>query len=150
MPKGLLDETKSTARPPKASTRSESLFSGQFRALAHAIQEKAFGGLSPTLRQRLQRFAAELKNTGRVASIGRQPNFKPGTRLVREWQRCTHEVTVLEEGFRPSSGRMPGGRSFAVANPARSNTSLIVRAVTNATSHAISSLLSLPQTLRKL
>ena len=28
-----------------------------------------------------------------------QPKFKPGTRLIREWQGRTHEVTVLEQGF---------------------------------------------------
>ena len=70
------------------------------RALAYAIQEKAFGGLSATVRQRLRRLGAELKATGRIASIGRQPKFKPGTRLIREWQGSTYEVTVLEDGFR--------------------------------------------------
>jgi len=69
------------------------------RALAHAIQEKAFGGLSPTMRQRIQRLAAELQNTGRIANVGTQPAFKPGMRLIREWQGRTHEVTVLDQGF---------------------------------------------------
>jgi hypothetical protein len=44
--------------------------------------------------------AAELQSTGRISGFGRQPKFKPGTRLIREWQGQTHEVTVLEEGFR--------------------------------------------------
>jgi hypothetical protein len=69
------------------------------RALTHAMQERAYGGLSPAVRQRLQRLAAELRSTGRIASIGTQPRFKPGMRLIREWQGRTHEVTVLEEGF---------------------------------------------------
>ena len=69
------------------------------RALAHAMQEKAFGGLSATVRQRLRRLGAELKATGRIASVGTPP-FKPGTRLIREWQGRTHEVTVLEQSFR--------------------------------------------------
>jgi len=69
------------------------------RALAHAMQEKAFGGLPPALRRRLERLGTELRATGRIATTGRQPKFKPGTRLIREWQRRTHEVTILENGF---------------------------------------------------
>ena len=51
------------------------------------------------MRHRLQRLAAELQTTGHIASIGTPPRFKPGMRLIREWQGRTHEVTVLEEGF---------------------------------------------------
>jgi hypothetical protein len=80
--------------PPKRLSRQLLL-----RALAHAMQEKAFGGLSATVRQRLQRLGAELHTTGRIASVGSQSMFKPGTRLIREWQGCTHEVTALEHGF---------------------------------------------------
>lgn len=80
--------------PPKRLSRQLLL-----RALAHAIQEKAFGGLSSAMRQRLHRLAAELQSTGRVSSIRRKPMFKPGTRLIREWQGCTHEVAILEQGF---------------------------------------------------
>jgi hypothetical protein len=78
--------------PPKRLSRQLLV-----RALAHAIQERAFGRLSPTLR--LQRLGAELQATGCIASIGRQPKFKPGTRLIREWQGRTLEVIVLEQGF---------------------------------------------------
>jgi Protein of unknown function (DUF2924) len=70
------------------------------RALAYAMQEKTTGGLSPTLRQRLQRLGEELRATGRIGSIGAQPVFKPGTRLIREWQGHTHEIVALENGFR--------------------------------------------------
>jgi Protein of unknown function (DUF2924) len=80
--------------PPRRLSRQLLL-----RALVHAIQEKAFGGLSVAIRQQLQRLAAELQSTGRISSLGRQPKFKPGTRVIREWQGQTHEVTVLEEGF---------------------------------------------------
>ena len=80
--------------PPKRLSRQLLL-----RALAHAMQEKAFGGLSPTLRRRLGRLATELQSKGRIPSVASQPSFKPGTRLIREWQGRTHEVTVLEDGF---------------------------------------------------
>ena len=35
-----------------------------------------------------------------TGSATHKPTFKPGTRLIREWQGRTHEVTVLEQGFR--------------------------------------------------
>ena len=80
--------------PPKRLSRQLLL-----RAMAYAMQEKAYGGLSPTVRHCLQRLAAELQSTGRITSIGRQPKFKSGTRLIREWRGQTHEVMVLEHGF---------------------------------------------------
>ena len=80
--------------PPKGLSRPLLL-----RALAYAIQEKACGGLPSALRRRLERLGAELRATGRIASAEVQPAFKPGTRLIREWQNKTHEVTVLEHGF---------------------------------------------------
>ena len=83
------------ADPPKTLSRQLLL-----RALAHAMQEDALGGLSPSVRQSLQRLGAELKAKGRIRSVGKQPPIKPGTRLIREWQGRTHEVAVLEEGFR--------------------------------------------------
>lgn len=80
--------------PPRKLSRQFLL-----RAVAYTMQEQAFGGLSPAVRQHLQRIAVELKTTGRITSIGKQSSIKPGTRLIREWQGRTHEVTVLEEGF---------------------------------------------------
>jgi len=29
----------------------------------------------------------------------RHPRYKPGTRLIREWQGVTHEVTIEEQGY---------------------------------------------------
>jgi hypothetical protein len=81
--------------PPRRLSRQLLL-----RALAHAMQEKTIGGLSPTVRQRLRRLGEELQATGRIGSIGTQPVFKPGTRLIREWRGRTHEVIALEKGFR--------------------------------------------------
>jgi hypothetical protein len=75
--------------PPKRLSRQLLL-----RALAHAMQERVFDRLSANVRQRLRRLAAELQNTDRIASIRTQPAFKPGTRLIREWQSRTYEITV--------------------------------------------------------
>lgn len=60
-------------------------------ALAYHLQEKALGGLSPSIKKQL------------VADDGTDKKFtpvtlRPGTRLVREWQNQTHVVTVGAEG----------------------------------------------------
>ena len=80
--------------PPKGLSRPLVL-----RSLAYAIQEKTYGGLPSALRRRLERLGAELHATGRIVNAEVQPAFRPGTRLVREWQNKTHEVTVLDHGF---------------------------------------------------
>lgn len=74
------------------------------RALAHAIQEKAFGGLSLAATKRLQAISRQgmvSKNgsprEGRSSTPPRR--LMPGTRLVREWQGVMHEVIVLPDGF---------------------------------------------------
>ncbi len=66
------------------------------RALAYRIQENAFGGLDRATRRRLDQAAAALDAGRPVSPPG--PKFKPGTRLLREWQGTTHEVLVLEKG----------------------------------------------------
>jgi len=68
------------------------------RSIAHRIQEKAYGGLSRSaqrlLDQMIKAYAA--KPDGRIVLPRR---IKPGSVLVREWQRKSHRVTVLAEGF---------------------------------------------------
>jgi hypothetical protein len=68
-------------------------------ALAYAVQEQAFGGLDRVSRRRLQRLGTELKSKRRITSPRAWESLKPGTRLIRVWQGCTQEVTVLEHGF---------------------------------------------------
>jgi hypothetical protein len=68
------------------------------RSIAHRIQQKAYGGLSrPAQRlldQAIKSFAA--KPNGKIVL----PRLiKPGSVLVREWQRKSHRVTVLADGF---------------------------------------------------
>ncbi|MBL8571403.1 MAG: DUF2924 domain-containing protein [Phreatobacter sp.] len=74
------------------------------RALAYAIQEKAFGGLSLAATKRLQAIARDAKaSKASTASEARssQPRRRlmPGTRLIREWQGVMHEVIVIPDGF---------------------------------------------------
>ena len=67
------------------------------RALAHRMQEDAFGGLKPTTRRRL--LADSPPSTSKRAKPVRSDRWiKPGTRLLREWAGRVHEVTVREDG----------------------------------------------------
>jgi len=65
----------------------------QRRFLAFELQAKREGGLSAALRARLDRVAqAEERKSS--------PTLQPGARLLREWNRTTHVVDVLPDGFR--------------------------------------------------
>jgi hypothetical protein len=68
------------------------------RAVAYRMQEVALGGLRPTRQRQLRQVAQQFKQTG-AANTPARPALKPGTRLIREWQRRTHDVLVLDDGF---------------------------------------------------
>ena len=63
-------------------------------AVAHRIQENAFGGLGKATTRRLERISTDVAAGKPV----RQPGLtiKSGTRLLREWNGVVHEVIVLE------------------------------------------------------
>jgi Protein of unknown function (DUF2924) len=68
------------------------------RSIAHRIQEKAYGGL-PREQQRLLDHlvrAAQAKPNGRIELPRR---IKPGSELVRTWNRQSYRVVVMEKGF---------------------------------------------------
>lgn len=71
--------------PPLAYTRD--LLA---RGIAHRLQEKALGGLAPTLARQLQS-----EGQGRAA----RPRLRPGNRLVRRWRGRTYVVEVTQEGL---------------------------------------------------
>ncbi len=75
------------------------------RAIAHRIQEKAFGGLSAASKRKLKNHATQIEITGRVRPDPR-PVVRSGARLVREWNGRTYTVTVTEDGFEY------GGKSY--------------------------------------
>jgi hypothetical protein len=58
-------------------------------ALAYALQEKAYGGLSRRTSQRLAQLAGGKTRTS---------DARPGMRLVREWNNSLHVVTIGEDG----------------------------------------------------
>jgi hypothetical protein len=76
------------------------------RSIAHTIQEKAYGGLPPATRRLLDQLVkvASVKPNGRLELPRR---IKPGSELVRTWNRRTYRVTVMADGF------AYGGKTFA-------------------------------------
>jgi len=90
-----------TGKPVAVGLKGELLI----KALAYAIQEKAFGGLSLTATKRLQTIARDAKTSkasptaeGRSSAPPRR-QLMQGTRLIREWQGVMHEVIVIPDGF---------------------------------------------------
>jgi hypothetical protein len=68
------------------------------RSIAHRIQEKAYGGLPASTRRLLDQLvkAALAKPNGRLELPRR---IKPGSELVRTWNRRTYRVMVMADGF---------------------------------------------------
>jgi Protein of unknown function (DUF2924) len=66
--------------------------------LAFRIQERAYGGLSPEVRDQLRQITHSLAPKNRSHNEARQ-RFKPGTRLVREWKGQTYEVILTTDGY---------------------------------------------------
>jgi len=61
--------------------------------LAWALQALQQGHAPHSLRQSLLNTTA--KHQGSLPSV----TYQPGTRLIREWQGHTYEVTILEKGY---------------------------------------------------
>ena len=75
------------AAPPPRTSRSLMI-----RAVAHRMQEQAFGGLTASTRRLL---------AGGAPTAGPHVHARearPGTVLLREWQGVAHQVTVIEDG----------------------------------------------------
>lgn len=85
-----------TEPPPKIQ-------SGLLRlAVAYCIQEKAFGGLKPSTKRKLESYAAlaaDRRARGFKAKEHNSPTLSIGTQLLREWSGTTHLVDVVDDGF---------------------------------------------------
>jgi hypothetical protein len=68
------------------------------RAIAYQMQVKTYGGLSEATKRRLREIAAAARD-GTFDAADLEPRIKPGTKLIRTWEKVTHEVMVLETGF---------------------------------------------------
>jgi hypothetical protein len=68
--------------------------------LAYRIQELEYGGLKPSIVERLEALGEELDG-GNAAVRKRRTDDRPiaGTRLIREYQGVEHCTTVLTDGF---------------------------------------------------
>jgi hypothetical protein len=68
------------------------------RSIAQKIQQQAYGGLSREHQRLLDQLvrAARAKPNGRLELPRR---IKPGSELVRTWNRRTYRVMVMEKGF---------------------------------------------------
>ncbi|MBK3664783.1 DUF2924 domain-containing protein [Bradyrhizobium diazoefficiens] len=76
------------------------------RSIAHRIQERAYGGLPSPMRRLLDQLVrAAAANPGARLELPRR--IKPGSELVRMWNRQTYRVIVMENGF------AYGGKTFA-------------------------------------
>jgi hypothetical protein len=66
--------------------------------LAYRIQELEHGGLSTKTRNRLRQLAKAFESNPECP-MPIAIRIKPGTRLIRQWQGKTHEVTVAESSY---------------------------------------------------
>ena len=66
--------------------------------IAYKVQEEAFGGLSDTVRHRLETIGARHSRI-KLRARPRDINFVPGTVLLREWGDREHKVLVTAEGL---------------------------------------------------
>ena len=66
-------------------------------AIAYRMQERAFGGLKPSVRRLLERASEDAceRRTLRTRPVTRAST---GTVLIRDWQGKSHHVTVLDRG----------------------------------------------------
>jgi hypothetical protein len=71
--------------------------------IAYKLQERAFGGLSSYVRQKLEKIGetGEVPNHKRRAENG----LAPGTTLVREYDGITYRVKVMDDGRFDLNGR---------------------------------------------
>ena len=67
--------------------------------VAWKLQERALGGLSAATRRQLGELAQTMEAKADLAKA-RTVSLRPGARLIREWNGETHEVVVVEDGFR--------------------------------------------------
>lgn len=67
--------------------------------VAWKLQERALGGLTATTKRQLGDLAQTMEAKADLAKA-RTVSLRPGARLIREWNGETHEVLVVDDGFR--------------------------------------------------
>lgn len=68
------------------------------RSIAHHLQCKVHGALSPTLKRSLLKLA----QNGEAAAVDTAPvrTLQNGAKILKEWQGAVHEVEVIDSGYR--------------------------------------------------
>ena len=92
----LRERWKATFGNPPSHDISRSFL---MRAIAYHLQEKAFGGLKLSTRRLLEEFTDDRADGSAVAAAPSRI-VQRGAVLVREWRGISHQVSVLERGFR--------------------------------------------------
>jgi hypothetical protein len=87
--------TSTLGTPPTFTASREFLLN----ELAWKIQERASGGLKPSVRQRLEAFARALERGAIPRELDPVSRLRPGITLIKEWRGRKHAVAVLERGF---------------------------------------------------
>ena len=80
------------SQPPPRSSRKLLI-----SAIAYKIQERAFGGLKPSVRRLLESAAGD-SSSRRILHTWPVTRATTGTVLIRDWQGKSHHVTVLDRG----------------------------------------------------
>lgn len=92
----LRDAWRGRFNEPAPAYRTRDLL---LRAFVYRLESRLHGGLSLTLRRRLddlaKSFEADDDFTPRAA-----PSIQPGSRITREWNGTHHVIEVTETGFR--------------------------------------------------
>lgn len=68
------------------------------RAIAHKMQEQAFGGLKGPVKRKLKSMM-ETIGAGKRTGVAGAAVLKPGMRLMREWRGQRYDVHILDNGF---------------------------------------------------
>lgn len=68
------------------------------RAVAHMMQEQAFGGLKGPVKRKLKSLMKAI-GSGKQTSVTGAAVLKPGMRLMREWRGRRYDVLILDNGF---------------------------------------------------
>jgi len=66
-------------------------------AIAYHVQERAFGGIKPSLRRLLERVSEDAGGR-RILYTRPVTRASAGTVLIRDWQGKSHHVAVLDRG----------------------------------------------------
>ncbi len=82
------------APPPKRISRDVLRL-----GIAWKLQERMRGGHGRPVMRQLTKLA-DMLSEGRDVALPHSPSLKAGARLVREWNGETHDVLVVEGGFR--------------------------------------------------